>query len=229
MACAEVDKGKRFDEATLKQLTGSDPIRARKMRQDFYQFEPTHKFAIIANYKPIIKGNDTGIWRRILRLPWTRVVDEARRDRDLPNKLRKEAPGIFNRILAGCMAWQQDGLHPPSAVQTATEGYRKDMDPLLEFFEDRCVFAPLAIVPQTLLHAAYSAWLEVRNERPVSYRFFNRQIKERGITKHLKRVEGKPCRVWVGIGLHAIPKEEPSQAASGGVDLSTLGDFREMN
>jgi putative DNA primase/helicase len=106
VANAEVEKGKPFAETLIKQLTGSDRIRARRMRQDFYEFDPTHKLIIAANHRPIIKGNDEGIWRRVLRLPWARKI----RDKDpfFLDKLKAEAPGILKRLVDGCQDWQQN-------------------------------------------------------------------------------------------------------------------------
>ena len=57
---AEIDRGKSLAEASIKQMTGGDPIKARYMKQDFFEFLPTHKLWLAANHKPIIKGNDEG-------------------------------------------------------------------------------------------------------------------------------------------------------------------------
>jgi putative DNA primase/helicase len=35
------------------------------MRQDEFEFAPTHKFWLATNYRPEIRGTDNGIWRRI--------------------------------------------------------------------------------------------------------------------------------------------------------------------
>jgi P4 family phage/plasmid primase-like protien len=96
VANSEVEKGKPFAEVLIKQLTGSDRIRARKMRQDFYEFDPTHKLIIAANHRPIIKGNDEGIWRRVLRLPWERKIED--KDPMFLDKLKAEAPGILRKL-----------------------------------------------------------------------------------------------------------------------------------
>jgi putative DNA primase/helicase len=48
----ETDEGRRFAESTMKRLTGGDVIRARRMRQDFIEFEPSHTPILVTNHLP---------------------------------------------------------------------------------------------------------------------------------------------------------------------------------
>ena len=61
----ETDEGKRLAEALIKQLTGNDRIRARRMRCDYFEFTPSHTIWLAGNHLPSIRGTDHGIWRRI--------------------------------------------------------------------------------------------------------------------------------------------------------------------
>jgi phage/plasmid-associated DNA primase len=83
-----------------------------------------------------VKGNDEGIWRRILRLPWAKKIEK--KDPFFIEKLKEEAPGILRRLVEGCREWQQHGLRPPPIVLTATKEYREEMDLLAEFLEECC-------------------------------------------------------------------------------------------
>ena len=65
VATVEIEEGKALAEALVKQLTGGEKIRARRMREDFWEFEPTHKPWLAANHRPIVRGTDHAIWRRI--------------------------------------------------------------------------------------------------------------------------------------------------------------------
>ena len=201
VANAEVEKGKPFAESLIKQLTGSDPVRARRMRQDFYQFMPTHKLCIAANHRPIIKGNDEGIWRRVIRIPWNKRVPDDKRDPFLLDKLRKEAPGILNRLVAGCLEWQKTGLQPPEKVTMATDEYREEMDVLAEFMDEHCILGDRHKVTQKELYICYADWCETLRQRPQNYRLFNRQLKERNFQTKVARFNGKSIRVWIGISL----------------------------
>src|SRR5262249_6238353 len=67
---AETMEGGRLNEANIKQLTGRDAVKARRMREDFWEFQPSHKIWVATNHKPNIRGGDEGIWRRVRLLPY---------------------------------------------------------------------------------------------------------------------------------------------------------------
>src|SRR5215218_9119011 len=110
VASIEVEDGRRLAEALVKSLTGGDKIRARRMRQDNWQFDPTHTVFMAVNHKPIIKGTDAGIWRRIRLIPFTETIPPADQDKQLPAKLRDELPGILAWAVEGCLEWRREGL-----------------------------------------------------------------------------------------------------------------------
>ena len=193
-------------------MTGSDPVRARRMRQDFYQFMPTHKLCIAANHRPIIKGNDEGIWRRVLRIPWNRRIPNSKKDPFFLDKLKVEAPGILNRLVEGCVAWQKKGLQPPPRVTLATDAYRVEMDVLAEFMEDRCIIGPGQRVIKKQLYLDYADWCEDMKQRPQNYALFNRQLSERDFDSKITTMavgnERKSVRIWEGISLRRFAMTE---------------------
>ena len=88
VASIEVEDGRRLAESLVKSLTGGDKVRARRMRQDFWQFDPTHKVFMAVNHKPEVRGTDTAIWRRLRLLPFEQTIPPAEQDKQLPEKLR---------------------------------------------------------------------------------------------------------------------------------------------
>jgi putative DNA primase/helicase len=128
VSTAEVDAGRRLSEALVKILTGREKIKARRMREDLWEFLPTHKIWLAANHKPVIRGTDTAIWRRPRLIPFVVTFDGDKKDTTLPDKLKRELPGILRWALEGCLAWKQGGLQEPPGVIAATEAYRQEMD-----------------------------------------------------------------------------------------------------
>jgi hypothetical protein len=57
-AAMETEDGKRLAEAQVKELTGGDTITGRRMRENFWNFLPTHKLWIAGNHRPAIRGGD---------------------------------------------------------------------------------------------------------------------------------------------------------------------------
>ncbi len=195
---AETGQDRRLDEALVKRLTGGDRITARKLYQDFFTFNPTHKIVMATNHRPEVTGADHGIWRRLRLVPWAVTIIGPDQDPHLPDKLAAEAPGILSWAVSGCLRWLEDGLTEPQAIRAATEAYRSDEDTLGEFISDECVLLPGVSARAKDLHDAYERWAEAAGARPLTTTKFGRALGDRGLTK--RRANGV---VWDGIALRA--------------------------
>ena len=181
VASIEVEEGRRLAEVMVKWVTGGDRLKARLMRQDFFEFQPTHKLWLVGNHKPVIRGTDHAIWRRIHLIPFTvRIADVTKPDPHFRERLRAELPGILRWAVDGCLAWQREGLNPPVEVLAATEGYRQEMDVLGDFLAECCVQESDATATLTELHDAYGKWCERTRESPLKQRAFGNALSERG-------------------------------------------------
>jgi putative DNA primase/helicase len=207
----EVEDGRRLAEALVKSLTGGDRIRARRMRENFWEFDPTHKVVVVANHKPTIRGTDVGIWSRIKIVPFT-VSFKGREDRTLRVRLRAEAAGILNWLLAGCRAWQEHGLGEPKAVTDATEQYRDEQDVLKGFLDEYVVADEHAKTPIKKMYATYREWCEQAGERPEPQRAFDARMTERGFTT--KRNAPNGANAWQGLGFRSTEALKGAEADS---------------
>jgi putative DNA primase/helicase len=202
VVCAEVPGSKAWNEELIKSISGGDPISARGMREDFWNFNPTHKLLISGNHKPVVRGQDEGIWRRWRILPFERTIAEADRDPDLTKKLVADMPGILAWAVRGCTAWQRDRLRPSSKVLVATSDYRSESDRLAPFIDECCEFRPQAIISRAALYRSYQEWSEAQGERhALSGKDFAEYLRGRGVTNCYTRSDGKKCRGWKGIEL----------------------------
>jgi putative DNA primase/helicase len=206
VASVETDEGRRLAEGLVKQLTGRDPIKARRMREDFWQFDPTHTVFLATNHRPEVKGTDHAIWRRLKLAPFEITIPEAEQDKGLPEKLREELPGILAWIVRGCSEWQRNGLGEPEEVKSATTSYRADMDVLAGFIEDRCVVDPDAWAAFADLYASYQEWCDESGEKAETKRRFGTRLKERGFEPG-RGTGNTPIRR--GIGLRDDRRSDP--------------------
>src|SRR5262249_39607000 len=128
----ETPKGRSWDEAKIKNMTGGDEMTGRFMARDFFDFDPTHKLLIAGNHKPSLRSVDEAIRRRMLLLPFTVTIPKAKRDRKLSEKLLKdEGPAILRWMIDGCLEWQESaGLLIPKTVRDASDVYFADQDVL---------------------------------------------------------------------------------------------------
>jgi putative DNA primase/helicase len=184
VVASESGEGGRLDEERVKAITGGDTIAARRMRQDFYEFSPTHKAALQTNHKPIIKGMDEGIWRRIALIPFAETIPECERDPHLTEKLKAEMPGVLAWAAAGCREFLEHGLQPPEVVKAATAEYRSDSDVLGAFITEACHSDPASTSPIGTLYAAYQAWCVESGDRPMTKKTMGSRLEERGFEPH---------------------------------------------
>jgi putative DNA primase/helicase len=160
VTASETNDGTRLNEARLKALTGGDVITARELYQSQFSFKPVAKFLLAVNHKPTVHDDSFGFWRRILLVPFMRCFTASARDTHLEDTLKGEASGILNWAIAGCLAWQHDGLQPPDCVRQATEEYRQDADPLNDFLAEACDIEANQTVKASAVQAAYQKWAD---------------------------------------------------------------------
>lgn len=192
--CSETEEGKRLDESLVKELTGDEPIRARRMREDFWEFQPTHKILLVTNHLPRIRGTDHGIWRRIRRIPfvkkfWNPAIgetgpEELKQDDTLKDDIKTEHPGILSWIIRGTLQWLHDGEKAPIEVSGSTGEYRASQDVLGGFMEEMCLISTNVVCEACDLYKAYKKWADENGEYCVSQRQFGMSLTERGFDKY---------------------------------------------
>lgn len=216
--CQETGEGRRFNETLVKQLTGGDVITARRMHEDNWSFEPTHKLWLSTNHRPEIRGTDYAIWRRIRLIPFgIAFTDEGepRKDPLMETRLTAELPGILAWAVRGCLDWQQHGLGMAKAVQDATTAYQTEQDVLAAWIADCCIVGKRFEAKAADLYASYGTWCDASGETAEPQRRFGMRLTERGFTRQ-RRMVGI---FWRGIGLKSsdhVPNEpyEPEKAVS---------------
>jgi P4 family phage/plasmid primase-like protien len=197
---SEPDKGVKLSEALIKQVTGGDPIGARHLNMPFFWFVAVFKLTISGNYKPKIDGTDEGIWRRVRLVPWRVTIAKARRDLNLGNKLKAEAPGVLNHMLKGLLDFLRNGLVEDRETEEATAEYRRDSDQLGRFLEQCVVRDPDARTQVTEFHRTFIAWCRVNAGTEWTQKGLAGAMKERGF-------ESKQSNVMWWLGCRLLKKE----------------------
>jgi putative DNA primase/helicase len=199
VTATESEAHHQLAENLIKQMTGDDIISARFLYKETFEFEPEHKIFLGTNNKPIIRGNDYAIWRRMRLIPFTVTIPPEEMDKNLINKLKAEYSGILNWAIKGCLEWQNHGLGTPAEVTEATDEYRNEMDLLNDFIQDCCIEGPDLFVPAKDLNEAYAKWCEVNGEFHLNAASFGRKLTEKGFVRAQR---GKRrTRGWIGLNL----------------------------
>ncbi|WP_088311693.1 phage/plasmid primase, P4 family [Bacillus cereus] len=187
VSAIESEEGEKLADSFVKQITGGEPVLARFLRQEFFEFIPEFKVFFTTNHKPIIGGLDEGIWRRVKLIPFNLSLPAHKRDKRLPEKLSLEMPGILNWAIEGCMKWQQDGLKEPKVVAEATGKYKDDMDILAPFLDEVCYVEEREnesiMIEAKELYNVYERWCFNSGERSLGNRSFYRMLETKGFGK----------------------------------------------
>ena len=219
VVASELEENKRLMEGKVKMLTGADQkLKARRMREDWFEFPPTHKLWMFGNHKPKIYGNDYGIWRRIILIPFGVTITAEKRKpmRVMLELFRGELSGILNWALGGYADYCDRGFAPPKSMNELVEEYRFDEDIVAQFISENCVLEPTIHTLAVDIYKVYSTWCEESGERALTARRFNNNMRERGFTV---RPGGQNKTNIYGVGLRY---NEPSNQTSLG---DTSADF----
>jgi len=203
----ETESGRRWAESRLKAITGGDPIAARFMRQDFFEYVPTFKLMIAGNHKPNLRNVDEAIRRRLLLVPFTVTIPAERRDPDLAEKLRAEWPGILAWAIAGCRAYLERRLDPPAAVLNATRAYFAAEDTFAAWVEDCCDRGPSKWERPRVLFQSWQAWADANGYAAGNQKAFAAAMEAHGFEAGKDGHHGG--RYWRGIAVRPPEAEHP--------------------
>jgi putative DNA primase/helicase len=198
VTASEVSDGRAWDVAKVKALTGGDRIKARFMRQDFFEFTPLFKLIVAGNHRPSLRSIDEAIRRRLYLVPFTVTIPESERDQELRDKLRAEFPGILAWAVEGAMMWQGEGLAAPESVRAATDDYLASEDSVARWIEDDCDLDGKYVSPVAALFASWRLWCERAGEYIGSGKRLSQALLERGFVPI--RLHGG-TRGFIGIQL----------------------------
>lgn len=195
---SETEDGSALAESLIKSLTSGDTMTARPLYGTPVQFQPTFKLLMLGNHRPMIRGTDTGIWRRVRLIPFNRIFSEQERDLHLLEQLKAEAPHVLAWMIEGCMKWHQRGLSDlPASVASQTAEYRQEQDIVGQWLEECTKCDSASETEAGDLYANYQNWANTNGLRAATNVSLGRRLSERGFLR--QRGHGK--RFWLGITL----------------------------
>ena len=218
---AETGEGKRLDEARMSEVIAGDKIAARVMRGDYFEFVPRCKLIMSSNFRPSMSGGDSGIYRRLRLILFSREVPEKDRIEGLAQRIfDAEGPSILARLLAEATAWHKErersgrsGLLPESpAIDRETAGYFAEADPIPEFVETCLDFGADYKVTRKQMYAAYREWATGEGlQRIITQTTLTRKLlrvlKSRGVT------DFRSGSVKGFRGVRLLPREDDAEQA----------------
>lgn len=205
VTAVEASENERLREGQVKHMTGGDAIPASLKHKPGFDFVPVLKLWLATNEVPYIRAEDTGMWRRVHKLPFENVHGKT----DLKDRLKE--PEHLVAILAwavrGCLEWQRDGLQEPECVTVATNHLRRRMDGAFEqFLDEHCQLGDASIwTPTKDIRATYTVWAEklgIPPNRRTSDKRVAAILRDRGCEPDRLRPAGPdtdPISGWWGV------------------------------
>lgn len=223
---SEPPRGSKLNEGLLKAWTSGSPIQARDLHSKPINFRPIAKLIWECNAFPVARGDDDGIWRRIMPTLFRRQVPKEEVDRLLPAKLRAERSGILNWLVAGVGDWLARGqLDPPETLQQILEDYRRSSSPFGDWLAECCVTGPEAKDSRELVGVLYSSfkdWSEAQgNDRVMSAKAFGDALRDRQVVFCGKNSKGLKYRgpIRLKSDLERAREADDAAPAADGPDL----------
>ena len=210
----ELQAGDRLDEQVVKQLAGREAIAARFLHKEFFEYLPTFTAWLRTNHKPIITGEDDGIWRRLVLTPFQRKFQAHEQDPQLEAKLMEERDAILMWMLEGTRKYLEDGLKLSPRITSEAARYRTESDRIGEFLDDVMEADSGAKLNQQTAFNEWNEWSKANGFRLSSKKSFTQRLAERGYP------EGKSGsnRFYIGLRLQRQAPTMPTSPPQDRVD-----------
>jgi putative DNA primase/helicase len=166
MITSETKAGTVLDAPLVKQITGLDTLTARFLHKEFFEFQPCAVPFIVTNYLPVVDGSDFAMASRLLVIGFDTVI--ASPDNQLPEKLKAEASGILNLVLAGMKDYQANGLMIPASVAERSKTFIERSNLLKGFLDDMFEVADGGSVMASSVYRRYEDWCKDNGYRSMS-------------------------------------------------------------
>lgn len=166
-------------ENVLKTLVSGDRTDFERKFKDPVSTRPTAKWMVATNDLPRFRDRTMGIWRRILLVPFDKVIAEDAQVIELADQLKTELSGILNWALEGLKSLNQNRFVKPEDSAKLLEEYRKLADPARAFLVENYGYTPNG--EGTSCNEVYEKYKEFchdNNCRPMYSGTFGRHVKQ---------------------------------------------------
>ena len=187
LIASELEEGQRLSTSIVKQLCSTDLIEGEKKYKDPMKFRPTHSLILYTNHLPKVGAMDSGIWRRLIVIPFNARITGSSDIKNYSKHLLKHAgPYITRWIIEGAEKAIRDNyrLKVPQCVQNAIASYKADNDWMAHFLEECCETGDGLKEKSGELYSAYRAFSAQNNEFCRSTTEFYTALEQRGFSRH---------------------------------------------
>lgn len=175
----EVDEDDRFDESTVKSLSGGNSLQGRDLYSKPITFQPRCKFIAQGNSRPRA-GFDEAFHDRMVPVPFDFVIPEGERDPDfVPRLMATEAPGILRLFQSGFVHQFNHGLLLPDPVQVQRKEYKQESDFVGQVLDEAVIEDSSNYETFSDLFQMFIRYCKAYNQPVLSMQKFGRRLADR--------------------------------------------------
>lgn len=190
-------------ENILKSYVAGDIILFERKFREPLTARPTAKLMIASNSLPRFNDRTNAIWRRILLVPFPKIIEDKAQIKDLAEQLKRELSGIFNWALDGLDKLNAAGRFiEPQLSKELLEEYRRDSDPARAFLLENYIYSPNGCgQPCNKLYQEYVQYCEKNGCRPMRNTQFGQHVKRTFPQTERVRLGCRDERTYIYKGL----------------------------
>lgn len=156
-----------FDQSELttvgagqfKSIVSGEYVTLEEKFKPAFSGRITAKQIFVCNTLPVFSDSSSGLWRRLIVLPFTRIVPDSDRDPDLKHNLRAELPGIAHWALKGlARLLRQGGFSVYRQGEEILSQHRLHCNPVALFLDERCTADSMAMADRRSTYDQFLNW-----------------------------------------------------------------------
>ncbi len=208
---SEIGELDKASEGILKAFVSGDYITYEQKNKDTFTAKPSARLTLATNTLPRFADKSSGLWRRMILLPFTVIIPPEKQVKYLAKiLLSEEASGIINWALEGLVRLHRQGAftEPESSVKEK-EQYRREVNSSRAFLLEEVEECPGCENSTTTVYQLYRDYCQERGYRPLGESLFGRELR-RLYPKTTKEQRGSASsqsrrRVYVGLRILNAP------------------------
>ena len=158
LIAAELEEGTRLNTSIVKQLCSTDAVFAEKKYKDPFSFVPSHTLVLYTNHLPKVGAKDTGIWRRLIVIPFKAKIEGSSDIKNYTEYLCENAgEAVMKWMIEGALQAIDLGFKIPfpACVEEAIATYKAENDWLGHFLDECCEIGDGFTAKSGELYSAY--------------------------------------------------------------------------
>ena len=131
------DASNKIDPSSYKTIVSGEKLIFRELYKGSSVLKSVPKLIIATNDLPRVNTGIDAFMRRVILIPFNKVITEENRDLELSHKLKGEIEGIFNFAIKGLQRLlEQKQFTHSQMIEKAVLEYKGDLDILDDFLQD---------------------------------------------------------------------------------------------